>query len=52
MADRSWTESIPVCKNARDDNVKYEQVCDEESDRGTYRWHDTRVGVPKTTCGV
>lgn len=52
MADRSWTESIPVCKNARDDNVEYEQVCDKESDRGTYRWHDTRVGVPKTTCGV
>lgn len=52
MADRSWTESIPVCKNARDDNVEYEQMCDEESNRGTYRWHDTRVGVPKTTCGV
>lgn len=52
MADRSWIESIPVCKNARDDNVEYEQVCDKESDRGTYRWHDTRVGVPKTTCGV
>lgn len=52
MADRSWAESIPVCKNARDDNVEYQQVRDKESDRGTYRWHDSRVGVPETTCGV
>lgn len=52
MADRSWAESIPICKNARDDNVEYQQVRDKESDRGTYRWHDSRVGVPETTCGV
>lgn len=52
MADWSWAESIPVCKNARDDNVEYQQVRDKESDSGTYRWHDPRVGVPETTCGV
>jgi len=50
LADRSWSRTVFIRENGRNNRIKQHEVRDQESHNRAHGRRDSRVGMPKATC--